>query len=41
MYKICIHVTNPNAKQKPMITKFWKKYDKKVEVIRKTMQKAP
>ena len=41
MYKIWSHSTNPNAKQKPMITKFWKNYDKKVEIMMKMMQKFP
>jgi hypothetical protein len=39
VYKNWSHEQNPNAKQKPTIQKFWKKCDKKVEIMMNTTQK--
>jgi hypothetical protein len=41
VYKNWSHVTNPSAKQKPTIQKFWKNNDKKVEIMMNTTQKIP
>jgi hypothetical protein len=41
VYKNWSHVTNPNNNQKPLIKKFWKNYDKKVEIMMNTTQKIP